>query len=305
VASVDINSTGSSVLQVLLSNHKGQFAPATIDTPVGGTVTSIAVGNFNKDKYLDVIVTCYTPYSSYGDNWIDVYLGKGDGTFTQWGGGHVGGTPHAVAVGDFNSDGKLDAVATCDGETDVLLGDGTGRFTSVQNVAPGGLAVAVGDLNGDGKLDIVSSGWTALGNGDGTFRAAQSFANSGTLGSIALADFNGDGRLDMVASSNVLWPGTYTLLGNGDGTFGPEQQVGAQAEAVAVADFNGDGRLDIVSVDYFSGSTSVELGNGDGTFQTPIDFAFGGWCVAVADFNGDGYPDLVIGGLVYFNDKHW
>src|SRR4029077_9369839 len=63
---------------------------------------------------------------------------------------------YAVAVGDFNGDGKLD-VAVADSNVTVLLGKGDGTFQSpVSYHTNNAISVAVADLNGDGKLDIVA-----------------------------------------------------------------------------------------------------------------------------------------------------
>ena len=92
-------------------------------------------------------------------------------------------------MADFNGDGKPDlAVANHNVSNDVsvLLGNGDGTFQTAQNFAAGltPSSVAVGDLNGDGKPDLAvannsrDSGTVSvlLGNGDGTFQAAQNFA---------------------------------------------------------------------------------------------------------------------------------
>jgi len=64
----------------------------------------------------------------------------------------------AVAVGDFNGDGKLDLVAANDGSNNVtiFLGNGDGTFQPAVNYGVGEAptSVAVGDFNGDGKLDL-------------------------------------------------------------------------------------------------------------------------------------------------------
>jgi hypothetical protein len=316
LASISIGDLGGSTLTVQLGNKAGIFHGGH-STSVGVNATALAVGNFNKDNRLDVIVV--TQYD------VRVLLGNGDGTFSQ--GSETGsgaGTPatvegdQTVAVGDFNGDGKLDAVVVGSANTVVLLGNGNGGFTSVRNVGPAAASVAVADVNGDGKLDIVSGGaglmQVQLGNGDGTFRAPQNFAVPpdyygipNTAISIALADVNGDGKLDIVTGTLDPTGGnpyeTDVLLGNGDGTFGAARTVGPGALTVAVADFNHDGKLDIVSVG--EGSTNVELGNGDGTFQSPLNVGIGGGYVAVADFNHDGYPDLAVGAEVFLNDKKW
>src|SRR5262249_53799763 len=71
----------------------------------------------------------------------------------------VGNNPKAVAFGDFNGDGKLDAVVTNfnDNTVSVLLGNGNGSFTPAPGapLPTGGTGpdgVAVGDFTGNGKL---------------------------------------------------------------------------------------------------------------------------------------------------------
>src|SRR5947209_2185766 len=70
----------------------------------------------------------------------------------------VGTAPGAVAVADFNGDGKPDlAVANLgSANVSVLLGNGDSTFQAAQNSAVEELpvTVAVGDFNGDGKPDL-------------------------------------------------------------------------------------------------------------------------------------------------------
>ncbi|MEW6283581.1 MAG: FG-GAP-like repeat-containing protein, partial [Candidatus Eremiobacterota bacterium] len=85
-------------------------------------------------------------------------------------------------------------------------------------------SVALGDVNGDGRLDLATANVNSndasvlLGNGDGTFQAAQNFAAGANPFSVALGDVNGDGRLDL-ATANHNSNDASVLLGNGDGTF--------------------------------------------------------------------------------------
>ena len=113
--------------------------------------------------------------------------------------------------------------------------------------------IVVDDFNGDRVQDlaVVNFGSATvsvlLGNGDGTFRAAQTFAVGSFPWYIAEGDFNGDGRPDLVVTNH----GDSTvsvLLGNGDGTFQAARTfaVGQHPGMVAVGDFNGDGIQDLV-----------------------------------------------------------
>jgi hypothetical protein len=172
----------------------------------------------------------------------------------------AGDGPSSVAVGDFNGDGRPDLVVANEwGSTvTVLLGNGDGAFQAAQSydVDGGSSSVAVGDFNGDGHLDLAVGGrWVVtimlgnglLGNGDGTFQAAQAYGY--TIYSIpvfvAVGDVNRDGIPDLAV---VYREGTVSiLLGQGDGTFPAAQSypVGSYPTFVAMGDFNRDGYPDL------------------------------------------------------------
>src|SRR5439155_697618 len=106
-------------------------------------------------------------------------------------------------------------------------------------------SIAVGDFNGDGNQDLAvanpnaSSVSVLLGNGDGTFPAAQRLdAGTGPF-SIAVGDFNRD-RVPDLAVAHQDSNSVSVLLGNGDGTFQAAQSfdVGTAPVAIAVGEFN-------------------------------------------------------------------
>jgi hypothetical protein len=101
--------TSPGTVSVLLGNGDGTFSAATgSPISVGAGPDAIAMSDFNRDGNLDLVI------ANRDDNTVSVLLGNGDGTFTQATGSPIGGAygPNAVAVGDFNSDGRPDFAFT-------------------------------------------------------------------------------------------------------------------------------------------------------------------------------------------------
>jgi hypothetical protein len=175
-------------VKVLLGNGDGTLQPA-VSYLSGGDSPTVAVADVNGDGKLDLVVAnmcgdinCFTEGS------LGVLFGIGDGTFqpvVQLWKSFTG----AVAVADFNGDGKPDiAVANWWlGTIGVLPGNGNGTFSNPVFYDTGGArpsAIAIADLNHDHKPDLVvpnsDSGnvGVLIGNGDGTFQAAAIYSSA-------------------------------------------------------------------------------------------------------------------------------
>jgi hypothetical protein len=257
----------SNNVTILLGDGTGYFYPAVASPEVVGTrPQSVAVGDFNLDGKPDLAT------ANAGSNNVTILLNTCTArpcppAFTQPASSPETAPtgPQAVAVGDFNLDGKPDLAtpnSQASGNVTILLGNGTGDFnpasTSPEAVGAFPESVAVGDFNLDGKPDLVT------GNH---------------------------------ASDNVT-----ILLGDGTGNFNPAatspEAVGNDPTSVAVGDFNLDGKPDLVVTNGTAASITILLGDGTGDFspgQSPTFILSGGpTSVAVKDFNLDGTPDLAV-----------
>ncbi|HYQ96437.1 MAG TPA: T9SS type A sorting domain-containing protein [Candidatus Eisenbacteria bacterium] len=176
-------------VSVLLGNGDGTFRQY-VEYPTRGG--EIAIGDMNGDTNLDLVTA--------GGSTASVLLGNGDGTFRAPIRSPAGGSASSAALGDVNSDGKLDFITENTFNTvSVLLGNGDGTFRPSVNY-PGGYRIKLGDMNGDGKIDIVAAGVSILlGNGDGTFQQPDTYNISGSID--GLGDMNGDGKTDVVSAT--------------------------------------------------------------------------------------------------------
>ena len=212
--------------------------------------------------------------------------------------------PQSIVSGDFNRDGIRDIAVRCQVEKLCIFpGTGKGYFDSLTlyPVTFSGV-LAVGDINNDGFLDIVGTNYPTsgsgnydvvvlLGNGDGTFKAAEKYLdlNTSNVGRFAfLLDINNDHKLDLVGSFGVA-------LGNGDGTFQPAKPLPEDLSIYDMAwgDFNRDGFIDLAVSS--QGIGHILLGDGSGTFakEVPFNPSTGMDGLAVADVNKDGIPDVL------------
>jgi hypothetical protein len=323
---------GSSVY-VLTGNGDGTFTQSAILTnpPNAGSenyFTSITTADFNGDGIPDIAVAqnlvSGNP-SAAVDGVVAIYLGKGDGTFTQVSTSPTTGmTPFAIVAADFNRDGIPDlAIPNQDGTLTVLIGSGAGTFTSVANpeyssanyantdVSFYTQSIASADFNRDGIPDLAvvnqATGAVAvlLGVGDGTFTVGPTLSTSSPSTAVLSADFNGDGIPDLaIASSSTSQVSIYQ--GNGDGSFTATTPGAIAGTSISVVDINGDGIPDLVTTQGNAGTLGVYLGDGQGDFTAATlggATSGAGPSLAAADFNGDGVPDVAgSGGSLFLTE---
>jgi hypothetical protein len=218
----------------------------------------------------------------------------------------------AIALGDFNRDGKVDVVVSHAnfGGVSIMLGLPDGHGDATYLTGSGSDEALVADFNHDGNLDLAVGNGTGntvsilLGNGDGSFRSANDVLLAGDPKAIAVADFNRDGFADL-AVMDCIPDGRCNLVifhGNAAGnlTFaqrillpGPPNMFKGQMVAV---DFNRDGRPDLALV---AGNTEAMIFTDTlaGKLQLHSSFklpnASIGTGMAWGSFNNDALPDLV------------
>ena len=246
----------------------------------------IKFADFNNDGKLDALVvgqtTAYSTLTASTSK-IGLYLGNGDGTFTDATSTWFPTAPTAVACGiasiaDFDKDGNLDFCYA--GRTDAganvtyLYKNSGSAFTDntaaafTGTTAPTGIysgSIQWGDIDNDGDLDLMICGrtYTLLAypsssshrvgvfqiyknNNNGTF--TQSVTNTGLgvcYGQALFVDFENDGDLDIYYSGggNI---GGY-MLNDGTGTFGAATSNNTtRASNMVIGDFNKDGISDLL-----------------------------------------------------------
>ncbi len=301
-------------ISVLKGYGNGTFelcSSAPVSTTAG--VRDVAVGDFNQDGKLDVVVSHFGGAMQF--NQVSVFSGNGAC-------GLINETLYnlnqradatAVDVGDFTGDGWPDIVVTSyteppNGQFWMMKNDGAGAFpdgtvNSFEGI-PGD--IKAGHFNGGHALDvaIASNGGVTVyyGVGDGTFVLPATVLNSLTTTHLTLGDFNLDGRTDIAATAvdNNSWVRVFLNSALGFPNSYQQFAVSHTVRSITSADLNNDGKLDVATTNGNYGSldeVNILYGNGNGTFQSyliqnggdePLEIIAG-------DLNSDSKADLAVG----------
>jgi hypothetical protein len=215
-------SSSGAISQVWRNLGNGNFSNINAGLP-GVFYSSVAWGDFDNDGRPDILLTGTTNGFVTG-NLSQVWRNLGNGAFSNLNAKLPGVSQGAVALGDYDNDGRLDILLTgysSNGPISQIWRNlGNGAFTNINAGLPGVYqsSVAWGDFDNDGHLDILLTGidintnvisqvWRNLGNG--TFSNLNAGLPGVSQGSVAWVDYDNDGRLDLLltgldANSNPI-----------------------------------------------------------------------------------------------------
>jgi PKD-like domain/FG-GAP-like repeat len=292
---VGSNDFSSGTLSIYAGTGTGAFTLVrNISIPL--FATALQVADLRGSGKNDILVL---------DNDLIVLAGKGGFDFDPAVAYPAGASPVGFVLGDFDRDGRLDAVF---GEgyfspsfVVILRGSGSGTFLEPPTFPAGPTVrgVVAADFNHDGHPDVAVVNAAVFGTGsisvllnDGLGSLGPPSALDAGPNPVALvsADFNGDGVPDLAVATDNL----RVFLANGAGGFAPSLNYPIGASALAVGDFNGDGKKDLAAL--HGSAVSILLGDGAGHFTAAPDVTTSSTLVSVlvADFNNDGKDDLAV-----------
>jgi hypothetical protein len=179
-----------------------QFQPvATV--VAGATPSAVVNGDLNGDGVDDLLV------ADMAAGTAQLFFGDGAGGLTFVDALPVGANPVALALGDVDNDGSLDAAVITNAGLVLLLNMRAGGLAP-QPVLPvtGAGDVVVADFNGDGNLDIAiaNTGGSSVsfyrGDGSGSFVTAGSYLTGSAPVSLVTSDLHRDGKTDLICGNS-------------------------------------------------------------------------------------------------------
>jgi predicted nucleotidyltransferase len=299
---------------ILFGFGNGSFGNViTLSTGLNSGPRSIALGDLNQDKSIDIAV------ANLNSNSVGVFFGYGNGTFFPQKIYPVdpGAVLHSIIVSDINNDTLLDILVADYNEINssigIFYGFGDGNFTLPKIYSTGlnsqPYVIATGDFNNDSKVDLAINYFNQDIIGVFIQVKSESFASSTLFSTgnesnpkaVALGDFNNDNHLD-IAVANSATNNIGILLGYGNGDFANQltYSTGTNSlpSSIAVGHFNDDLYLDIAVINAASNTVGILLGYGNGRFANMTIYSTGissdPVSIAVNDLNKDNYLDLVV-----------
>ena len=294
-----VDVTSDSGLQAF-DGLQGSVTKEHIIEVMGGGVAFL---DYNADRNLDILLVRGSTIEQFergGDLMCALYRGNGQGNFedvTVESGLTARGWGQGVALGDFDSDGRIDFFLTGYGSNALYRNLGDGTFKEVARSAgiaesQWSLGASFSDVDRDGDLDLYVSNYLAYPlnqlpkrDANCNYRGFDVFCGPRGLTGLRDSLYLNDGRgnfEDVAAERSIDQERLYGL-------------------GVLVADYNNDSWPDIFVANDLTANLFYQ-NNGDGTFEelavlTGTAFSQdgveeGSMGVDVADIDQDGWLDL-------------
>ena len=305
-------STLTSTVNIYLGSATGLVQTQIYAT--GASPRGISVGDVNSDGVPDVMT------ANRGSNTVTVLLGDRahPGQFLPGVEVGAGAGSRAVALADFDDDGRLDvataneyATSTTVLTNDTMFAPAAFSFSRIALVPTGnffsqfGMHVLTADFNRDGRLDVLTA--RSLQDDEPitvsvilTGGATVMLPVVGSPVGVDVGDVNADGNQDVIYTSAVDSDGfVTTFLGDGRGHFkasAPSPTGGVFPYGMVAGHLTLDARTDVVVLGYDEQGNFVMrpmVGRGDGTFMPAAAIAEDFPTLVIADINRDNKPDLL------------
>jgi hypothetical protein len=196
-------------------------------------------------------------------------------------------TASALAVGDFNGDGRDDVFQSV-GTLWVYSPFGQRDWQVLHDSALRLDRLGLGDFDGDGKTDVfyqVGDRWMVSSGGTGPPTELPVGSNIDIRG-YRFFDFDGDGRTDVFRANGSQW--FYSSAGTTE--WQPLATSHFKVDRLRFGDFDGDGTTDAFSL--ANGQWSVSFGGNTDWTKLNRRLSSDLEDLVFADFNGDGKTDV-------------
>jgi hypothetical protein len=228
----------------------------------GVQISSTSIADVDGDGKKDLLIT---GLDTNGDRTATLYLGDGQGDFSEANAGLTGVEFGSTSIADVDGDGNPDLLITGgaavgDRTATLYLGDGQGGFSEAGAGLTGVVSssTSIADADGDGNQDLLITGRDTNGDRTATLyiRDGLGFSEAGAgltgvqTGSTSIADVDGDGNEDLlITGEDVNRERTATLyLGDGQGGFSEAGAglAGVNRSSTSIADVDGDEDPDLL-----------------------------------------------------------